>query len=170
MGGARILLRPPRLADAEEIFASIASDARVTRFLSWLPHADVGETRQVITELFNQNDDHTWVVALRDTEEIVGQIGFRRPQPHLAELGYCLATRWWGRGLMAEAVVVIMQELQQDSQIFRVEATCHVDNTRSARVLEKCGLSFEGRLVRHTVFPNLGADPRDCLLYARAMR
>jgi RimJ/RimL family protein N-acetyltransferase len=168
--GSRILLRPPTPADAEEIFASIASDPEVARFLSWRPHADVAETRRVISELFNVGDDHTWVIALRDGGQIVGQIGYRRLQRHIVELGYCLATRWSGQGLVAEAVSVILQVLQQDSQLYRVQATCHVDNARSARVLEKCGLALEGRLVRHTVFPNLGPDPRDCLLYGRAMR
>ena len=168
--GDRVALRAPRLSDAEPLFASITSDPNVARFLSWTPHPDVDETRRVITELFNVGGDQTWVVVLGDSEEIIGQIGCRRLQPHATELGYCLATRWWGCGLMSEAVAVIMRRLQQDSRVYRVEAVCHVDNARSARVLEKCGLSLEGRMVRHTVFPNLGSEPQDCLLYARAMR
>ena len=168
--GPRIRLRPPRIEDAEELFASITSDPNVTRFLSWLPHPDVDETRRVIRELFNVGDDHTWLFGLRDTDGIVGLVGYRRPQPHAADLGYCMAARWWGHGLMPEAVGLILQRLQADPQVYRLTATCHVENTRSARVLEKCGLSLEGRLVRHTVFPNLGPEPQDCLLYARAMR
>jgi hypothetical protein len=37
-------------------------------------------------------------------------------------------------------------------------------------VLLQKWLSLEGKLVRHTVFPNLGPEPQDCFLYARAMR
>src|SRR5207244_1697446 len=51
--GPRVLLRKPRLEDAESIFATITSDPKVTEFLSWTPHPDVAETRRVITELFN---------------------------------------------------------------------------------------------------------------------
>ena len=168
--GPRVLLRAPRLSDATPLFASITSDPDVTRFLSWTPHPDVEETRRVITELFNVGVDQTWVVVLRETDEVIGQVGCRRPHPNTTELGYCLAKRWWGRGLMAEAAGVVMQGLQHDPLTLRVEATCHVDNVRSARVLEKCGLALEGTLVRHTVFPNLGPQLQDCLLYARAMR
>ena len=51
--GDRVTLRAPRLADAEELFASVASDPEVTRYMSWTPHPDVDEMRRVITELFN---------------------------------------------------------------------------------------------------------------------
>jgi RimJ/RimL family protein N-acetyltransferase len=120
--------------------------------------------------LFNVGDNHTWVILLRASGEIIGQLGYRRPRKRAAEIGYCLATRFWGRGLMSEAVGVALQRLQQDSQLRRVTAAVHLDNTRSARVLEKCGFVLEGRLARHTLLPNLSPEPQDCLLYARALR
>src|ERR1700757_4706704 len=92
--GPRILLRAPRVEDAEDLFASVTSDPKVTEYLSWTPHPDVNETRRVITELFNVGNDHTWLVALRESGEVVGQLGYRRPQAHAAEIGYCLAVRW----------------------------------------------------------------------------
>ena len=52
--------------------------------------------------------------------------------------------------------------------LFRMEATCDVDNLASARTLEKSGLVREGRLARYTVHPNLSPEPRDCWLYAKA--
>ena len=54
--------------------------------------------------------------------------------------------------------------------MYRISAICHVDNIRSARVLERAGLSFEGRLVRHTVFPNISTEPQDVLQFAKAVR
>ncbi len=170
LSGPRILLRPPRLDDAENLFAHVTSDPKVTKYLSWTPHPDVSETRRVITDLLNVGDDHTWVMVLRDTGEVVGELGYRAPRSHVAQLGYCLGREWWGRGLTSEAVSVLLQQLQQDSGVFRVSAACHVDNVGSAKVLERCGLALEGRLTRYLVFPNLGPEPQDCLLYARAMR
>jgi RimJ/RimL family protein N-acetyltransferase len=71
---------------------------------------------------------------------------------------------------MSEAVGLVMNDLQRDLAVYRVWAVCHVDNTGSARVLEHAGLALEGRLVRHTVFPNLSPEPQDCLKYGKALR
>jgi len=56
------------------------------------------------------------------------------------------------------------------SDPYRVSAYCHVDNTGSARVLERSGLALEGRLVRYGMFPNLSSEPQDCLLFGKALR
>ncbi len=169
--GERVVLRAPRLDDAEELFASVASDPEVTRYMSWTPHLDVDETRRVITELFNVGGERTWLIELRDTGEIIGSCGFRPVQAHSRDFGYVLGRRWWGRRLMPEVVALLLAEMESDAGVYRVSAICHVDNTRSARVLEAAGLSFEGRLVRHTVFPNISTtEPQDVLQFAKAVR
>jgi [ribosomal protein S5]-alanine N-acetyltransferase len=168
--GPRVVLRPPTLDDAEELFDRIASDPKVTRYLSWTPHPDVDETRRVIAELFNVGDERTWLIESRETGEAIGLCGWRRPVSHSAELGYCLARDWWRRGIMSEVLPLLLDALRRDPTVFRVWAVCHVDNTGSARVLERSGLQPEGRLVRFGLFPNLSQDPQDTLLFATALR
>ena len=169
--GEQITLRAPTLGDADELFASVACDPEVTRYMTWTPHPDVGETRRVITESFNVGDERTWLIELRDTAEIIGTCGFRPVQAHSRDFGYVLGRRWWGRRLMPEVVALLLAEMESDAGVYRVSAICHVDNTRSARVLEAAGLSFEGRLVRHTVFPNISTtEPQDVLQFAKAVR
>jgi [ribosomal protein S5]-alanine N-acetyltransferase len=168
--GERITLRAPRLEDAEELFASVASDPEVTRYMSWTTHPDVDETRRVITELFNVGGERTWLIELRNSGKIIGTCGFRPVQAHSMDFGYYLGRRWWSQGLMAEVVALLLAEMESDPQVYRISAICHVDNKRSARVLERAGLSFEGRLLRHTVFPNISTEPLDVLQFAKAVR
>jgi ribosomal-protein-alanine N-acetyltransferase len=168
--GQRVILRAPRLDDAEELFAAVASDPAVTRYMSWTPHPDVAETRRVIVQLFNVGGEVTWLMQMRETGEIIGTCGFRKVQPHSRDFGYCLGPRWWGQGIMQEVAQLLIAEMESDPTVYRISAYCHVDNTRSARVLEKAGLSLEGRLVRHTVFPNISSEPQDVLQYAKAVR
>jgi ribosomal-protein-alanine N-acetyltransferase len=170
LAGSRVLLRMPRIQDAERLFSTVTSDPAVTEFLSWQPHSTVDETRRVIGELFNVGNDTTWAVVLRHGDEVIGQLGCRRISGDVVEMGYCMATRFWGRGLLSEAVEVALQWLQQDPQLARVTAACHVRNVRSVRVLEKCGFVLQGRHARHTVFPNLDPQAQDCLVYTRALR
>ncbi len=168
--GDRVQLRRPALHDAEALFDNVTSEPQVTRYLSWRPHTDVQETREVVTGLFNVGEDRTWLIALRADGQVIGQIGCRRTGPHAVDVGYCLGRPWWGRGLMSEALNLLVDRLTDDDQIYRVAAFCHVDNVRSAALLQRCGLVLEGRLRRHTVFPNLSAEPQDTLLYALAVR
>jgi hypothetical protein len=110
--GQRVTLRAPRLDDADELFAAVASDPAVTRYMSWTPHPDVGETRRVITELFNVGSEVTWLIQLRETGQIIGTCGFRKVQPHSRDFGYCLGQRWWGRGIMPEVAQLLIAEMK----------------------------------------------------------
>jgi [ribosomal protein S5]-alanine N-acetyltransferase len=168
--GPRVTLRPPALDDADLLFERIASDPEVTRYLSWTPHPNVAETRRVITELFNVGDETTWLIELRDGTGPVGLCGWRRPQPHIVELGYCLGRPWWRQGIMSEAVQLLLDKAKRDPTAYRVTAHCHVDNTGSAAVLERSGLTLEGRLARYAVLPNVSDEPQDCLLFGKALR
>jgi ribosomal-protein-alanine N-acetyltransferase len=69
--------------------------------------------------------------------------------------------------LMTEALTPIVEWALAQPRIFRVWATCDIENRRSARVLEKVGMQFEGVLRRYVVHPNVSDEPRDALLYAR---
>ena len=72
--------------------------------------------------------------------------------------------------MMSEALEMLLTTLDADPDVYRVWATCNVDNERSNRLLQRAGFLLEGRLARHAVYPNLGPEPRDSLLYAKALR
>jgi ribosomal-protein-alanine N-acetyltransferase len=168
--GQRVTLRAPTIDDAELLFDRIASDPEVTRYLSWRPHPNVAETRRVITEFFNVGGETTWLIELRDADGPIGLCGWRRPQPHIVELGYCLAQQWWRQGIMSEVLQLLLDKAKRDPSVYRVTAHCHVDNAGSAAVLERGGLVFEGRMTRYAVLPNISAEPQDCLLFGTALR
>ncbi len=171
IAGPRLLLRPPVLDDAGQLFQRVAHDPQVTKYLLWTPHPDVAATRRVITERLNVADhDRTWVIVLQHSDDVIGMISCFRPVRHSAEIGYCIGRRWWGKGLMSEALGMLLSALNDDPGVYRVWATCNVDNERSTRLLERAGFRLEGRLTRHAVYPGLGTEPRDSLLYAKALR
>jgi [ribosomal protein S5]-alanine N-acetyltransferase len=64
----------------------------------------------------------------------------------LAEIGYALSTPHQGRGVMAEALALVLPELFVGAALERIEARCSVDNIASRRLLERLGFVCEGRL------------------------
>ena len=169
--GPRLTLRPPALRDAGALFQRVARDPQVTKYLLWTPHSDVATTRRVIAEKLNiGNEEQTWAIALRHSDEVIGLTSCRRQLRHSVEIGYCMGKRWWGKGFMSEALDMLMTALEADRDVYRVWATCNVDNERSTRLLERTGFVLEGRLARHAVYPTLGPEPRDSLLYAKTLR
>ncbi|WP_421840279.1 GNAT family N-acetyltransferase [Mycobacterium sp.] len=171
MAGPRLLLRPPTIHDADALFERVARDPEVTRYLLWSPHLDVSQTRRVITERINRSeDDRTWAIALRNADRVIGLTSCRRHARHSVEVGYCIGRQWWGEGFMSEALAAQLDALAADPSVYRVWATCSVDNVRSETLLERAGFVLEGRLARHAVYPTMGPQPRDSLLYARILR
>lgn len=60
-----------------------------------------------------------------------------------AEIGFWLAEPCWGRGIVTDAVRAIVPMAFGAFDIVRLQAGIFATNRASARVLEKCGFSFE---------------------------
>ena len=166
---ARLLLRKPVAADTARIYESYARDAEVTRYLTWRPHRNLADGERPSAEwmaAWESGKYFSWVITLREGEELAGMISMR-PDGWRVELGYVLGRRWWGRGLMTEAVRAVIDCALAEPEVFRVWAVCDVENMASARVLEKAGMRREGVLRRWAMHPNMGDEPRDCFCYAK---
>jgi RimJ/RimL family protein N-acetyltransferase len=67
---------------------------------------------------------------------------------------------------MSEAVIAVMGWLQRQPGIYRIWAYCAAVHERSARVLERAGMSYEALLRRWVVLPNFAEEPSDAKVYA----
>jgi ribosomal-protein-alanine N-acetyltransferase len=168
---ARLTLRPARVEDAPEIFEAYAQDPDVCRFMIWRPHRELAETRAFLARCVRgwevgSSFAYAILAPTRDAARVVGMLD-ARPLWHLIDIGYVLARSAWGQGLMPEAIAFFAQEALSDPGVFRIQASCDVDNLPSQRALEKAGFSREGLLERFTVHPAMGPEPRPCFMYAR---
>jgi ribosomal-protein-alanine N-acetyltransferase len=166
---SRLILRPIAPEDGGPIFDTYAQDTAVTRFLTWRPHRSREDTDAYIAHCAAASPDvtRTYVLVGRDGRDIRGAFDLRRLAPHRVAFGYVLARRWWGQGLMTEALTEAVEWALRQDGVFRVESVCDVENTGSMRVMEKAGLTREGVSRRWLVHPNISDEPRDCFCYAR---
>lgn len=147
----RPALRELALEDAPAV-QEWASDPEVARYMPWGPNTPEQ------TEAFLRDAVPTrWEtprrtfelgIELRGSSRLVGACGIRirSAEDRVADLGYALRRDAWGQGLATEAARALVEFGFRTLRMHRIWATCHVDNARSARVLEKAGMQREGRL------------------------
>ncbi len=164
----RLTLRPIARGDAPAIFAGYAQDPEVVRYLNWRSHRRLAETEAYVARCLAAPPTRSRTYALLGHAEgsLLGAFELRRPEPYRLDCGYVLARRFWGRGLMTEALAEAARWAMRQPDIWRIGALCDTDNFASARVMEKAGLAREGILRRWLLHPNIGPDPRDCFSYA----
>ena len=164
----RLVLRPASESDAQAIYAGYAQDREVTRFLMWRPHEDIVETRDYLRRCelgWSTGTELTWMLTRASDATVLGAIALR-PDGHKASIGYVLARSSWGQGLMSEAGRAVLNAASTRRELHRIWAVCDAENSASARVLEKIGMSREGVLRRWVIHPNISAEPRDALCYS----
>ena len=87
--------------------------------------------------------------AIASNEEAIGGIGLQLQQDvhrRSAEIGYWLGEPFWGRGIATKALGALTEYAFTHIDLVRIYATIFEWNPASARVLEKAGYSYEGRL------------------------
>jgi ribosomal-protein-alanine N-acetyltransferase len=166
----RLTLRQPHWSDASAIFEQYAHDDLVSRYLAWRTHQNLAETGAFLRSRIDEwpvGQRTSWVITLRDNDQVIGMISQRQIMPYRVSLAYVLGQAFWNQGLMTEAAQAVVNLALGRSAIYRVEAYCDVENIASARVLEKVGFQREGVLRRSGFAPNLSGEPRGSICYAK---
>jgi RimJ/RimL family protein N-acetyltransferase len=159
-------IRPWRMEDAQSI-ATHANNRKI-----WLM------VRDVFPHPYTISDAHEFLQrAMREQSEMkccveveaaaAGAIGVHPGEDvhrHTATIGYWLGEQFWGRGIMTEVVTAVTDFCFDNFPFRRISAEVFSSNPASARVLEKAGFTFEGRLKNHVL---KDGKLLDTLLYAR---
>ena len=128
---------------------AIFSDADVVRFMSIAQLTSQDATLAFLDRIHNGFDGGTlyqWGVQLE--EAIVGTctVASINRDHRRAELGFALAKRFWGRGLMRQALPRVVDFAFERLHLHRIEADTDPRNVASMRVLERLGFQQEGFL------------------------
>lgn len=62
------------------------------------------------------------------------------------EIGYWLGRKYWGKGIMKEAIKLILNFGFKKLKLVRIYARVMHPNISSAKLLEKSGFRYEGRM------------------------
>jgi ribosomal-protein-alanine N-acetyltransferase len=168
---SRLQLRRPKITDDADVLA-YASDTSVTRFMDWPTHKTISTVTAWLsdcTSLWESGAEFTWLITPRSEGRVIGAVSLRVTE-YKADFGYVLNKQFWGSGLGTEAACAIVDLASNLDGVYRIWATCDVENVASARVLEKAGLLREGILRRWAMRPNISSVPRDAFIYGKVVR
>ena len=149
---SRLKLRRFELSDAEAMYNNWASDSEVTKYLMWTSHQSIGETESIIKdwiESYKKDMFYQWAITLRSNEsEPIGSISIVRMDKRInnVHVGYCIGKRWWNKGITTEALSALIRFFFQEVGVNRIESRYDPRNLSSGKVMEKCGMSYEGTI------------------------
>ena len=168
IAGDRGILREYRAEDLDAVLR-YAGDPEVTRYLPWGPEGaeEAAMFLDRVAAAARQVPRAQYEVAVvgRDSGDLLGgaRIGVRSTPHRSGDIGYVLRRDQWGKGLGSEIARMLLCFGFESLHLHRIEATCDPGNIASRRVLEKLGMTLEGR--RRDDFFVRGAW-RDSLLFS----
>lgn len=148
----RLVLRRFTMDDVQSMYDGWASDPEATFYLGWDTHPDVEVTRTVIQtwiEQYVHDGCYNW--AIERDGQLIGSILVVTcsDADAYAEIGYSSARSHWGQGYMTEALSAVIGFLFDTVGLHRIYLRYDPENTGSGRVMQKCGLTYEGTLRGH---------------------
>ena len=144
----RLILRRFVESDAEAMFQNWASSAENLTYVTWDPHPDVEVTRKSIRNWvasYANPNYYKWDICLKgNPEQVIGDISIVEMNEDYSscEIGYILGKHYWGRGMMTEALKVVLDFCFIQAGFQEVRARYVSLNPASGRVMEKAGMSY----------------------------
>lgn len=170
--GPRVVVRPYRLEDADQIFAAIEESRQ--HLWPWMPwvtqHQTIEDTREFILRtqaewLLRENMTVGFFEA--ESGRYLGGSGLhvRGWDIPAFEIGYWIRASAEGHGYVAETVRLLADFAFDSLGAQRVMIRCDARNTRSAAVAERLGFVREARL-RNEVRTHTDSALRDTLVFS----
>ena len=144
----RLILREMRETDAEAIFDSFVNDEGFLYYANKQPRTLEQEKASLIgiDQKYENKEYYNWLITLKDGT-VIGSVNLNVENYNESlEFNYAIDGRHRDHGYMTEALNAVKEFAVDVLKVNRFCGGCEVNNLASKRVMEKCGLEFEGIL------------------------
>jgi RimJ/RimL family protein N-acetyltransferase len=154
----RLHLRQWRDSDLEP-FAQLNADPLVMAYFpSPLQRDESDAIARRCRELIDQQGWGFWAVELQESESFIGFVGLHEPRPDLpfspcVEIGWRLASHYWGKGYATEAARYALQFGFEKLALPEVVSFTVTGNLRSRHVMERLGMHDTETTFEHPALP-----------------
>jgi [ribosomal protein S5]-alanine N-acetyltransferase len=169
--GRKVTLRWMTRDDAGALY-EIFSDPEVVRYWSTEPmqrKADAVGLLKDIREEHAAGRLHEWGLTTHEQDRVIGTctLFLLDRSNRRAEIGFALGRQWWGRGLMRDGLVTLLDFAFGELGLRRIEADVDPRNRLSAELLERLGFKREGTMRERW---NVGGELQDAAIYGLLAR
>jgi len=149
----RLLLRSFRLSDAPDVHR-LAGERDVAATALDIPHPMelwmAEEWIRICQQGRKRGDFISFAIVLRTDRSLIGSIGLVVNREHArAELGYWVGMPYWNAGYCTEAAQAVIEYGFDELHLNRIHSNHFTGNPASGRVMQKCGMTYEGRARQH---------------------
>lgn len=146
---SRLRMRPILISDLEPIHGLLRLP-ETDRFNALGIPEGISETRSNVSQWIQDaesSNQFTLAIELETDNSLIGLLGLKvsYPKYRRAEIWYKLHPKNWGQGFATEAAQAAVRYGFDELDLHRIEAGVAVENLASIRVLEKVGMTREGR-------------------------
>ena len=164
----RLILRKFKDTDAQLMYDNWAADDEVTKYLMWQSYKSVDDAKdriKFLKENYVNDNYYDWVIVLKEIGEPIGSIGVvdLKENINAVHIGYCIGRKWWHQGITSEALSALIDFFFDKVGADRIESRHDPRNVNSGKVMQKCGMKYEGTM-RNADVNNQGIC--DCSYYA----
>ena len=147
----RLTFRKLTLEDAPEVL-KLRGDKKIMEFIPRPLATTIDEALdhiKLINSKIEENVDINWAITEKGSDKCIGIIGFYRTQPEnfRTELGYMIASDFWGKGYITEAVYVLLDFAFNTLNFHSIEAVIDSKHHASEKVLIKNGFRKEAHFI-----------------------
>jgi [ribosomal protein S5]-alanine N-acetyltransferase len=164
----RLLIREFVESDLDAVYA-YGSDPEVVRYMVFPPSTLEGTREHIVRCMALAAEQprrgYDMGIALRSTGQIIGGItlGVLDDADGEAAFSYLLNRAFWGQGYATEAFTEMLRFGFEELSLQRIADGCDVENSASARVMEKCGLRFVSERDGERLYALTAAEWRETL-------
>ena len=143
----RLILRLWQEDDADDMF-EYARDARVGPSAGWPAHESIETSKMIIKGFIEAGD--VYGIVLKSENKVIGSLGLHERYPDdtlkdlkQREIGYVLSPKYWGRGIVPEAVKAVIKHGFEELNLDLIWCGHFSFNEQSKRVVHKCGFNYK---------------------------
>ncbi|MBO1581594.1 GNAT family N-acetyltransferase [Bacillus sp. XF8] len=146
-----------------------ASQDKVCEYQPWGPNT-VEDSKDFVKQVIKDASQeprtrYVFAIVEKDIERMVGagELNIRDFTNKNGEIGYIVNPDYWGKGLATDVANLLIDFGFSELKLHRIYATCDPRNIGSSKVLEKVGMTKEGRMRENLL---IKGGWRDSLLYS----